>query len=318
MSATAPSGPDTGIALRASRAIRATIQAVLVSTVLALVKIASGWVGHSYALIADGIESLVDVVSSLAVWGGLRVAAIPPDRKHPYGHGKAESLAAMVVALGLLAAGLGLAVQSVREIMTPERAPAPFTLVVLLLVVACKELLFRRLARVGSATESTSLRVDAWHHRSDALTSAAAFVGISIAVVGGEGYESADGWAALFACGIIGFNGVRLLRTAVSEVMDAAPPEQFERAIRAAAQAVPGVVTVEKCFARKSGPGWLVDIHVEVDGSLSVIEGHAIGHRVKDALCSSELKILDTLVHIEPSLAPAGPTCEMPHRRDQE
>ena len=286
---------------RVSRGIRTTLLTVIVSTLLAVVKIAAGWIGNSYALIADGIESILDIVSSLTVWAGLRIAVIPPDDNHPYGHGKAESLAAMVVSVGLLGAAVGLAIQSVREILTPHHAPAPFTLIVLVVVVAVKETLYRRLTVVSRATAITSLQADAWHHRSDALTSVAAFFGISIALIGGAGYESADDWAALFACGIIVFNGTRILRTAVSEVMDAAAPESLESAIRSRAASVDGVVAIEKCLARKSGPGWLVDIHVEVDGSLPIIEGHAIGHRVKHVLCSSELKVLDVLVHVEPA-----------------
>lgn len=286
---------------RVSRSIRATVQTVFICTILAIVKIGAGWIGHSYALIADGVESILDIFSSLVVWGGLRIASIPPDRNHPYGHGKAESLAAMVVASGLLAAALGIAVQSVREIVTPHRGPAPFTLVVLLLVVAVKEALFRRLLSVSRETESSALQADAWHHRSDALTSAAAFVGISVALLGGEGYASADDWAALLACVIIAINGARMLRVAIAEVMDAAAPPSLMTAIRAGAAGVPGVDAIEKCHARKSGPGWLVDIHVEIDGSLSVDEGHAISHRVKARLCSSDLRILDVLVHIEPT-----------------
>jgi len=286
---------------RVARASHATIQTAFISVLLATVKITAGLLGHSYALIADGIESLLDVVSSLVVWGGLRIAAFPPDHNHPYGHGKAESLVAIVVSLGLLVAAPGLAVQSVREIVTPQHGPAPFTLAVLVLVVAVKEFLYRRLARIGRATASTALAVDAWHQRLDALTSIAAFVGISIALVGGAGYESADDWAALVACGIIGWSGIRLLRSSIGEVMDAAAPEALCSAIRSVAESAPGVVAVEKCIARKSGPGWLVDIHVEVDGRLSVVDGHAIGHRVKEALCSSNLGVLDVLVHIEPS-----------------
>jgi len=285
--------------------MRATVQTVVVSTLLALVKVASGIVGHSYALIADGIESLLDVVGSLVVWGGLRIASVPPDRDHPYGHGKAESLAATVVALGLLAAAVGLAVQSVREIVTPHHAPAPFTLVVLVGVVAVKEWLYRRLSRIGRDTSSTALHVDAWHHRSDALTSVAAFIGISVALAMGEGYEAADDWAALFACGIIAWNGVRLLRRSVDEVMDAAAPDSLLASIRSRAEAVPGVVAIEKCLARKSGPGWLVDIHVQVDGRLPVVEGHAIGHQVKRVLRDSDLGIVDVLVHLEPDEDPA-------------
>jgi cation diffusion facilitator family transporter len=290
---------------RVARATRATIQTVFVSTLLAIVKIAAGWIGHSYALIADGIESLLDIVSSLVVWGGLRIAVQPPDRNHPYGHGKAESLAAIVVALVLLAAAAGLAVQSVREILTPHHAPAAFTLIVLAVVVATKELIYRRLATIGRITASTAVATDAWHHRADALTSATAFVGISVALLGGEGFETADDWAALVACGIIGWNGLRLLRSSIDEVMDVAAPEALHREIRSVAGSVPGVVAIEKCIARKSGPGWLVDIHVEVDGRLPVEQGHAIGHQVKEVLCSSGLRLLDVLVHIEPAVTPA-------------
>jgi cation diffusion facilitator family transporter len=278
-----------------------TVQTLIVSTVLALVKILAGWLGHSYALIADGIESVLDIFSSLVVWSGLRIAARPSDATHPYGHGKAESLAAMVVSVMLVATGLGLAVQSVRQIISPHQAPRPFTIVVLVLVVVTKELLYRRLTRVAREIDSTSVRTDAWHQRSDALTSAAAFVGISIALIGGSGFEAADAWAALFACAIIVFNGLRFLRSAVYEVMDSAAPFDLEVDLRSTAEGVPGVVRIEKCRARKSGPGWLVDIHVEVDGALSVTEGHRIGHSVKDALCSSGAGVLDALVHIEPA-----------------
>jgi cation diffusion facilitator family transporter len=292
---------------RAVEGTRAVLQTVAVSTLLAVTKIGSGWIGHSYALVADGIESVLDVCGSLVVWSGLRIASIPPDRNHPYGHGKAESLAAIVVSIGLLAAAVGLAAQSVREIVTPHHAPAPFTLVVLVTVVLIKELTYRRLSRIGRSMASTALRADAWHHRSDALTSVAAFIGISVALAGGAGYESADDWAALIACGIVGWNGTRLLRGSIDEVMDAAAPESTSAAIRSIAAAVPGVMAIEKCIARKSGPGWLVDIHVEVQGRLPVAEGHAIGHRVRDALCSSRLGILDALVHLEPSAEPEDP-----------
>lgn len=286
---------------RAANGMRATAGTVLVSTLLAMGKILAGWFGNSYALIADGIESVLDIFSSLVVWGGLRIAARPPDDNHPYGHGKAESLAAMVVAVVLLAAGFGLAVQSVREIVTPHHAPAPFTLVVLVAVVVVKEWVYRRLTTVAEATSSTSLHVDAWHHRSDALTSFAAFIGISVALFGGPGWESADDWAALFACAIILWNGVRLLRVAVRDVMDTAGPEPLERAIRGIAESQDGVVAIEKCIVRKSGPAWLVDLHVEVEGAASVAVGHRIGHRVKDALLESDLGILDVLVHVEPA-----------------
>ncbi len=283
-----------------SRGRRAALVATAAGTLLAAVKIAGGLLGNSYALIADGVESFLDIFSSLVVWGGLRIAALPPDDNHPYGHGKAEALAALAVSLTLLLVALGLAVESVREIVTPQHAPAPFTLAVLAAVVLVKQALFAWVSRIARALRSTALEADAWHHRSDALTSAAAFVGICLALVGGKGWESLDDWAALFACGVIGYNGVRLARRAVADVMDAAAPAEVESGIRETARRVAGVRDIDKCFARRSGPGWLVDLHVVVDGRLPVTEGHRIGHAVKHALRESDLGILDVLVHVEP------------------
>ena len=279
---------------------KASLLSVVVNPLLALGKIAAGIFGNSYALVADGIESCADVFSALVVWKALRVAAKPADAEHPYGHGKAESLAGVVVAGGLLAAAALIAAQSIREIITPHHAPAPFTLIVLVAVVVIKELLFRYVRRAGDELGSTALRGDAWHHRSDAFTSAAAFVGIAIALLGGPGYESADDWAALVACAFIAYNGVRLLHPALNEIMDAAVSRDIEDRVRAIASAVAGVQAIEKCRVRKSGIRLLMDIHVIVDGDLSVRDGHTIAHRVKDALLTGELPVLDVVVHIEP------------------
>ncbi len=291
---------------RSSYAATATVVSIVANVVLAVIKIIAGILGRSYALVADGIESTVDIFGSTIVWGGLKIGAKPPDENHPYGHGKAESLAALVVAMMLLGAAVTISVQSIREIRNPHHLPAPFTLVVLVCVVATKEILFRFLSSVGKAVGSLSLRVDAWHHRSDALTSIAAFIGISIALLAGEGYESADDWAALFACGIIAINGLRLLRSAAADVMDAAPPPESELQVREIAGAVAGAVRIEKCRLRKSGLGMFVEIHVEVDSSISVQRGHEIGHRVKDALMKSGMGIMDVAVHIEPSDCAVG------------
>jgi cation diffusion facilitator family transporter len=268
---------------------------------LAATKGIAGVAGNSYALIADAIESATDIASSLIVWGGLKISALPPDEDHPYGHGKAEPLAAVAVSLTLVAAAIGIAIQSTREIITPHHAPAPFTLVILVLVVLTKETLFRFVLGVGKSVNSTAVKSDAWHHRSDAITSAAAFVGISVALVGGAGYESADDWAALFASGIILLNAFRILRPAVNEVMDAAPPVEVESSIREAAQHVTGVILLEKCFVRKVGFSYYVDLHVTVDGGLSVREGHDIARNVKQAIRDSHPHVVEVLVHIEPS-----------------
>lgn len=281
---------------------RAALLGVLVNGVLAAVKIVSGVLGHSYALIADGIESTTDIISSLVVWSGLRIAAAPPDADHPYGHGKADPLAGAVVALALFAAAIAIAIESVREILTPHQVPAPFTLAVLAGVILVKEVLFRYVRVAGTSLRSAALEGEAWHHRSDAMTSAAAFVGIAIALAAGPGYEDADDWAALVACGVIAANGWRILRRSIAEVMDEAPPRDIQDAVRAVAGAVGGVAEVEKCRVRKSGSKLLVDIHIVVDRDLPVWRGHEIAHAVKDALRKDpRLQVLDALVHVEPT-----------------
>jgi cation diffusion facilitator family transporter len=252
-------------------------------------------------LIADGIESALDVGGSIVIWGGLTVAARPPDRTHPYGHGKAEPIAAVIVAVGVLAAAVGLAIQSVREIFLPHHGPAPWTLAVLVVAVIVKETLFRYVIRFGRKVESTAVTTDAWHHRMDAMTSIAAFIGISVALIGGEKWQSADDWAALVACALIATNGIRLARPAFYEIMDTAPGGKIVRSIGAVASSVPGVVEVEKCHARKMGLDYYVDLHVGVDGNISVHEGHEIAHRVKSAIQQSDSRVADVLVHIEPA-----------------
>ena len=280
---------------------RVALLGLVINVVLASVKIVAGVIGHAYVLIADGIESALDVGGSIVIWGGLTVAARPPDRTHPYGHGKAEPIAALVVAICVLAAAIGLAIESVREILTPHHGPAPFTLALLVVVIVIKEFLFRYVNRIGRDLESTAVQTDAWHHRSDALTSTAAFIGISVALIGGERWQSADDWAALFACAVIAANGVRLALPAFQEIMDTAPAGKIVGSILAVASSVPGVVEVEKCHARKMGLDYYVDLHVGVDGNISVHEGHEIAHRVKSAIQQSDSRIADVLVHIEPA-----------------
>lgn len=293
-----PRGPST-VAMNSG--LRITAAAVGINALLAVGKIVAGVLGTSYALIADGIESSADIFSSFIVWSGLRIAVKPADADHPFGHGKAESIAALVVSLMLLAAAGLIAVQSIREIRTPHHAPESFTLVVLLGVIAIKETLARFAFKAGQSLESSALKGDAWHHRSDALTSAAAFIGITIALIGGPGFESADDWAALAACAVIGANGVRLFRGAVDELMDAAAPPEVVGFVRTIAAEVEGVDGIEKCRVRKHGLHLAMDIHVKVDGEMTVRRGHTIAHQVQDRLMASQHRIGDVTVHIEPS-----------------
>lgn len=280
--------------------LRMSILAMLINGVLSIAKIITGIIGNSYALVADGIESTADLLSSAIVWGGLKVSAKPPDEEHPFGHGRAETIAGIVVSLLLLASAVLIATMSIREIKTPHHAPAPFTLVVLAVVIAVKALLARAVMTTSRSLESTALAADAWHHRSDALTSAGAFVGISIALIGGPGYESADDWAALAACGIIAWNSFNILGSVVDELMDRSVSPQLTQTIREMAKDVPGVVDIEKCRIRKAGLHLHMDIHVVVNANLTVFEGHEIGHRVKDCLLASQHRIRDVTVHVEP------------------
>lgn len=281
--------------------LRLTGTGIVANALLAAVKIVTGLVGHSHALVADGVESTADIVGSLIVWGGLRISVRPPDEKHPYGHGKAEPVAGVLVSLALLTAAGFIAFHSIREIRHPHHLPAWYTLVVLAVVVAVKEWLFRAVHAAGSDLDSTALRGEAWHHRSDAITSAAVFVGILVAMVGGPGYESADDWSALLACGFIVWNGFKLLAGAMDELMDASPGEKVVGHVRELAAAVPRVSGIGRVRVRKSGMGLLVDIHVKVPGSMSVHEGHEVAHAVEDALGGSRLRVGYVSVHIEPA-----------------
>lgn len=284
-----------------SLGLRSTLAGIIVNLCLAAIKGIAGVAGHSYALIADAIESLTDVFSSLIVFFGIRLSMRPPDENHPYGHGKAEPMAAMAVAAFLLVAAGVVAFESIGEIRSPQTMPAPFTLLVLPIVVIAKEAMFRFVNRVGDSIDSGAVKTDAWHHRSDAITSAMAFLGISIALLGGKGWESADDWAALFASGVIAMNALRLLRPAVEELADAIPGTRLHQEIKPVATSVPGVLDIEKCFVRKMGFDYYVDLHVVVDGNLSVRRGHEIAHRVKDEIKSAYPRVADVLIHIEPN-----------------
>jgi cation diffusion facilitator family transporter len=282
------------------RGIRSAQIAILVNAGLAITKLVAGIVGHTYALVADAVESTADIFASTIVWGGLRVAARDPDEDYPFGYGKAEPLAAAVVALMLLGAAVAIAVEAVREIRTPHLTPAPWTLVVLVGVVLVKWTLSRRVHAVGADIGSTAVKADAWHHMSDAVTSAAAFVGISIALWGGPGWESADDWAALLASGVIVFNGVRMLRPALHDLMDRMPGSEVVDPVRRAAASVAGVLAIEKLAVRRSGMGYRVTIHVQADPALRLDEAHSLGGAVKAAIRAAVPQVQYVLVHMEP------------------
>lgn len=290
---------------RLHRGLRTTFVGFITNLVLAGSKLAAGLIGHSHALVADAVESFADLFSSIIVWRGLVVAATPPDEDHPYGHGKAEPIAAAVVAAMLLGAAGWIAVTALSEIRQPHFCPKPFTLVVLLVVVVVKEGLFRFVLSEAKAVDSSAVRSDAWHHRSDAITSVAAGIGISVALIGGPGWEAADDFAALAAALVIAWNGWRLLRPAMDELMDRAPGRDVVEQVRRLASTIPGVLGVEKCFVRKMGHQYYADMHVEVDPDMTVLRSHQIAHEVKDRVRTQFPKVHDVLVHIEPSGIPA-------------
>lgn len=298
---TKASGPYAAVAASAVRGKRVTVVGIAASALLAAVKILSGVLGNAYVLVADGVESILDIFTSLVVLGSLHLASAPPNERFPFGYGRVEPLGGLVVSVALLLTALVIAIKSVQELFTPQHGPAAFTLVVLVGVVIVKELMYRRLRDTGESIGSTGVVTDAWHHRSDAITSAAALIGISVALVGGKGYEPADDWAALAACAVIAFNGLRMFRSALSEVLDAAPDDVVEKSVRSLATEVPGVRAIDKCRVRKSGLGYFVEIHVVVNGDMSVRDGHSLGHHVKDVLLASSLGILDVTVHVEPA-----------------
>jgi cation diffusion facilitator family transporter len=285
---------------RAHRGARLVARGMALNAALGLTKITGGVLGNAYALVADGCESLSDVAVSVLIWAGFQWAAQPPDKDHPYGHGKAEAVAGLITSLVVLGAGAGIGWHALGEVRNPQHTPRWWTLLILAVVVLTKVVFSRRLNEVGRDTESTALGAEAWHHFSDAVTSAAAFVGISIAVAGGPAYAAADGWAALVASAVIAYNGFGIFRKALNEVMDIAVPDERVGEIRALAASVPGVAGLDKCRVRKSGLSYLVDIHVRVPGTMSVREGHEIAHAVKDTLLSSGLRVTDVAVHVEP------------------
>lgn len=284
----------------AHRGARSALLGILVNLGLALAKGCAGVLGNSFALVADGVESLADVLSGLVVYFGLKIAVKPPDANHPYGHGKAEPIAAAVVSLALMAAALGVIYGGIREITVPTSTPAPYTLVVLAGVLIVKETLFRHVGAVAESIGSSAVKADAWHHRSDALTSAFAFVGISIALLGGPGWQAADGWAAICAALVIFYNGWKLLKPAVLELGDSAPHPSVETQVRAVAARVPGVVGLDRCLVRKMGFSLYVDLHMVVDGELTVREGHRLSHEVEDEIRAAVPQVAEVLVHVEP------------------
>lgn len=286
------------IELQVRRGLHSSLISIASNFFLALCKCLVGFIGHSFALVADGIESLSDVFSSGVVYFGLRFAMKPPDKEHPYGHGKAEPVAAAIVSVGMGIAALAIAIESISLIQTPHPLPVLYTLYVLVVAVTLKILLARYVSRVASDIDSTAVQSDAWHHLSDAITSVFAFVGISVALITKN--PRADDWAALCAAPVILYNAWHQLQSPLKEILDTAPPPDIEEHVRKVAASVPGVIGLEKCFVRKVGFRYYVDLHVVVNGNLTVRAGHAISHKVEDRVLAEVSRVAKVLVHMEP------------------
>ena len=283
------------------KAIKSTYFSIIGNTCLAIAKGLAGYFGNSFALIADAIESTADIFASFLVLFGIKYSNRPADENHPYGHGRAEPLITFLVVGFLITSATVIAYESILNIRTPHDLPKAWTLIVLGFIIIWKEISYRIVIKNSNETNSSSLKADAWHHRSDAITSVAAFIGISIALILGKGYESADDWAALFASGFIFYNSFLIFRPALGEIMDEHLYDDLILEIREVSLKVDGIINTEKCFIRKAGMQYHVDLHAIVDASITVKEGHDIAHKLKDLLREEIPQIGHVLIHIEPS-----------------
>lgn len=282
-------------------AIKATYFSIVGNISLAVIKGLAGFFGNSYALIADAIESTTDIFASFLVLFGIKYSNRPADKNHPYGHGRAEPLITFLVVGFLITSATIIAYESINNIRTAHDLPKSWTLYVLGAIIIWKEYSFRIVMKRSRETNSSSLKADAWHHRSDAITSVAAFIGISVALILGKGYESADDWAALFASGFILFNSYLIFRPALGEIMDEHVYDDLIENIREISHQVVGIIDTEKCFIRKAGMKYHVDLHAIVNADITVKEGHDLAHKLKDTLREKLPELGHVLIHVEPN-----------------
>ena len=282
-------------------AIKATYFSIIGNISMAIIKGLAGFFGNSYALIADAIESTTDIFASFLVLFGIKYSSRPADENHPYGHGRAEPLITFLVVGFLITSATIIAYESIINIQTPHKLPKPWTLIVLGAIIIWKEYSYREVMKRSVQTNSSALKADAWHHRSDAITSVAAFIGISIALFLGNGYEAADDWAALFASGFILYNSYQIFRPALGEIMDENLHDDLIAHIRVVSLDVNGILDTEKCFIRKAGMKYHVDLHARVNSDISVKEGHELAHKLKDTLRERIPELGHVLIHIEPN-----------------
>lgn len=279
---------------------RAAVLGLAVNFVLALVKLIAGIIGNSFALIADAVNSAGDVVTTVVVLFALRVAQRPADAEHPYGHSRAEGIAACNVALLLIVSAVGISWEAMQRISVPHDIPPTWTLWIAAGNMLIKEVLYQYKVRIGRRTGSAAMIANAWDHRSDAFCSLAVLLGLAAIRIGGPQFIWADEAASLVVAAAIAWSGSQLFRASASELMDVQADPQFVADIRTATLSVAGVREVETLWVRKSGIEFFADIHIEVDPHLTVAAGHRLGHRVKDQLLENFPTLRDVLVHLEP------------------
>ncbi|PSL45112.1 cation diffusion facilitator family transporter [Salsuginibacillus halophilus] len=270
---------------------------------LAVFKAVAGVISDSRALVADAVHSASDVAGSIAVLIGVRAAQRPPDRDHPYGHGKAETITAIIVAVLLVLVGFEIALSSVQDMFEPVTVPKTLALYAIMISIVLKEAMFRVKYYLGKKYQSDALLTDAWHHRSDVFSSAAVLVGVGAALVG-SAYDInwllyADLAAGIFVALLIIRMGWKLGKEAVHNTLDHVLHDEDTVEMRQTAAAVDGVLKVDEFHAREHGHYVIIDIKIAVDPYITVEEGHQIGKQVKEALMAQS-NVQDVLVHINP------------------
>ena len=278
---------------------RVTYVGALVNIFLTIIKIGVGVFGQSAALIADGIHSLSDLISDFFVIIAIKLGSREADHDHPYGHRRFETMATVLLGLGLVVVASGIAWDAVERLLDPTKllSPTKETLSIAVVSILANEWLFHYTKRVGDATRSKLLLANAWHHRSDAFSSVIVVIGIAAVLTG---YPMADAIAAVLVALMIAKMGVSLVLESINELVDSALPEQMVTDIRRVIKQTPGVQSIHLIRTRRMGEDAHVDTHIVVDARISVSEGHMIGDAVRDRLKAEFDDVVDVLVHIDP------------------
>ena len=282
---------------------RVALAGMVVSAALAVIKILTGLAGHSTAVVADGLESAGDVLASGFVLFGLTMAAVPADENHPYGHGRIETLTGLVIGLVLVGGGALISWSSIRRIGMPREPLAAYVIAPLVLSLAAKTGLAAMKFRYGKRLNSDALRADAWNDAMDSVSATAALIAVALTLTGDARFAEADRYGGFVVGMIVIAAGLRVSRETAMQLMDTMPSEALIAEIRAGAMSVPGVAGVEKCYARKTGLKYHVDLHLEVDPEMTVRTSHLLGHQVQLRITERLDWVADVLVHVEP----AGP-----------